>query len=214
MKPYFIKTPRILENLFSNYTWRFNTDKKEIYLTFDDGPTPKVTEFVLDQLKKYNAKATFFCIGKNIENHPVIFNKIMKDGHSIGNHTQNHLNGWKSKTTKYLENIIQCENVISKSKEKPQSLKLYRPPYGKIKSSQAKKLKKEGYKIIMWDVLSADFDKKISKEKCLENVLSNTKKGSIIVFHDSIKAFEKLQFVLPKIMEEFSKKKFAFKAIS
>ena len=213
MKLYFIKTPRIVEKFFSNYTWRFNTNKKDIYLTFDDGPTPRITKFVLDELKKHNAKATFFCIGKNIENHPEIFNKIIADGHSIGNHTQNHLNGWKTNTTSYLENIDICENVISNEVEKSQYSKLYRPPYGKIKPSQANKLIKKGYKIIMWDVLSADFDTKISKEECLENVLRNTKKGSIIVFHDSIKASEKIQFVLPKILEEFSKKGFSFKEI-
>ncbi len=205
---------------FSKYTWRFSLAKKEIYLTFDDGPTPEITDFVLDQLKKHNAKATFFCIGKNTVNHPEIFNRILSDKHSIGNHTQNHLNGWKIPKDDYLENVLECENVISTemeksqiSKLKSQNLKLFRPPYGKIRSSQAKEILKKGYKIIMWDVLSADFDTSISKEKCLDNVLKNTKNGSIIVFHDSIKAAEKLRFVLPKVLEEFTKNRFTFKAI-
>ena len=206
MKPYFIKTPRILERLFSSYTWRFDTDRKEIFLTFDDGPTPEITLFVLKQLKQYNAKATFFCIGKNIENHPEIFHQILSEKHSVGNHTQNHLNGWKTKNINYLESVLKCEDVISNLADKTKESKLFRPPYGRIKKSQAKEILKRGYRIIMWNVLSADFDKSISKEKCLENVLKNTKKGGIIVFHDSLKASKKLQFVLPKVLEEFSKK--------
>lgn len=213
MKPYFIKTPRILERLFSSYTWRFDTDRKEIFLTFDDGPTPEITPFVLKQLKQYNAKATFFCIGKNIENHPEIFHQILSEKHSVGNHTQNHLNGWKTKNINYLESVLKCEDVISNLADKTQESKLFRPPYGRIKKSQAKEILKRGYRIIMWNVLSADFDRSISKEKCLENVLKNTKKGGVIVFHDSLKASEKLQFVLPKVLEELSKKGFSFKGI-
>lgn len=214
MKPYFIKTPRILERLFSSYTWRFDTDRKEIFLTFDDGPTPEITSFVLKQLKQYNAKATFFCIGKNIENHPEIFHQILSEKHSVGNHTQNHLNGWKTKNINYLDSVLKCEDVISNLADKTKESKLFRPPYGRIKKSQAKEILKRGYRIIMWNVLSADFDKSISKEKCLENVLKNTKKGGVIVFHDSLKASEKLQFVLPKVLEEFSKKGFSFKGIN
>ena len=214
MKPYFIKTPRILERLFSSYTWRFDTDRKEIFLTFDDGPTPEITSFVLKQLKQYNAKATFFCIGKNIENHPEIFHQILSEKHSVGNHTQNHLNGWKTKNINYLDSVLKCEDVISNLADKTKESKLFRPPYGRIKKSQAKEILKRGYRIIMWNVLSADFDRSISKEKCLENVLKNTKKGGVIVFHDSLKASEKLQFVLPKVLEEFSKKGFSFKGIN
>ena len=208
---YLAKTPRIIMRTFSNYTWCFSSSKKEIYLTFDDGPTPVVTEFVLNQLNKYQAKGTFFCIGKNIENHPEIFKRIITDGHSVGNHTQNHFNGWKKSTEDYLENVLKCEKIISKHSSKSS---LFRPPYGKIKSNQAKKLINNSYKIIMWDVLSGDFDKSLSKEKCLQNVLKNSKNGSIIVFHDSIKASEKLYYILPKILEEFSKKGYQFKAIS
>lgn len=199
--------------IFSKYTWRFFDTKKEIYLTFDDGPTPEITQFVLSKLKDYKAKATFFCIGKNIKNHPEIFSEIISDGHSIGNHTQNHLNGWKSSNISYINDFLACENVISSKVEKSQNINLFRPPYGKIKKSQAKEILRKGYKIIMWDVLSADFDTTISKEKCLQNVLENTKNGSIIVFHDSVKAFEKLEFALPKVLKTFSEKGFVFKAI-
>ncbi len=199
--------------IFSKYTWRFPSNKKEIFLTFDDGPTPEITEFVLDELKKYNAKATFFCIGKNIKNHPDIFGKIVSEGHSIGNHTQNHLKGWKTNSKNYIENVLECENIILSEVEKSQQFKLFRPPYGKIKKNQAKKLLEKKYKIIMWDVLSADFDTTISKEKCLQNVLKNTTRGSIIVFHDSIKAAEKMQYALPIVLKEFSEKGFIFKAI-
>lgn len=198
---------------FSKYVWRFSMDKKEIFLTFDDGPTPEITQFVLDELNKYNAKATFFCIGKNIENNPEIFKQITSFGHSVGNHTQNHLNGWKSKNKNYIDNILEVEKTLQRCNFTTLQLQLFRPPYGKIKKQQAKEILKRGYKIIMWSVLSADFDVTISKENCLQNVLENTKNGSIIVFHDSDKAAEKLRFVLPKVLEEFSKKGFTFKAI-
>lgn len=209
MRFYFIKTPRILKRIFAKYTWSFFTNKKEIYLTFDDGPIPKVTEFVLDQLHNFNAKATFFCIGDNIRKHPAIFSRIVNEGHSVGNHTFNHLNGWKSNNTTYIENTNKCENLLPHQKTK-----LFRPPYGKIKRIQAKKLIAKGYKVIMWDVLSADFGTSISKEKCLQNVLKNVENGSIIVFHDSIKASDKLRYVLPRILNEFSQQGYEFKAIT
>jgi peptidoglycan/xylan/chitin deacetylase (PgdA/CDA1 family) len=213
MKFYIPKTPSCMMRFFSKYTWCFSRDVKEIYLTFDDGPTPEVTQFVLDELKKYNAKATFFCIGKNILNHPDVFKKIKNSKHTIGNHTYNHLNGWATKNKDYFDNFLQCEPIISKTLDKSTKPKLFRPPYGKIKKSQAKSILKKGYRIIMWDVLSADFDVATSKEECLRNVLNNTKNGSIIVFHDSVKASEKLKFVLPKVLKEFSEKGFVFKAI-
>jgi len=207
MRFYLIKTPRIIKRIFSNYTWCFPFKKKEIYLTFDDGPIPEVTEFVLNELEKYNAKATFFCIGDNVKKHPLIYAKLLKNGHAIGNHTYNHLNGWKTNNKSYIDNIKKASKLLNNTK-------LFRPPYGKIKSKQAKHLFKNGYKIIMWDVLSADFDTSITKEKCLENVIKNTTQGSIIVFHDSIKASEKLYYALPKILKEFSKRNYKFKAIA
>ena len=201
MKFYWIKTNQLIKIIFKNYVWDIPNNENKIYLTFDDGPTPDVTEWTLSQLKKYNVKATFFCIGNNIEKHPDIFNKIIEDGHSIGNHTFNHLNGWKTKTEEYLDNVNLCNNQIQKSTNHPISSTIFRPPYGKIKSNQAKKIKQLGYKIIHWDVLSADFDNTISVEDCLENVLSNIKKGSIVVFHDSLKARKNLEYVLPKTLD-------------
>ena len=201
MKFYWIKTNQLIKIIFKNYVWDIPNNENKIYLTFDDGPTPDITEWTLSQLKKYNAKATFFCIGNNIEKHPDIFNKIIEDGHSIGNHTFNHLNGWKTKTEKYVDNVNLCNNQIQKSTNHPINSTIFRPPYGKIKSNQAKKIKQLGYKIIQWDVLSADFDNTISVEDCLENVLSNIKKGSIVVFHDSLKARKNLEYVLPKTLD-------------
>lgn len=212
MKFYISKTPKSIQRIFSKYLWRFPLDKKEIYLTFDDGPTPEITDFVLEELNKHKAKATFFVIGKNIKNYPTIFKKTLMDGHSVGNHTQNHLNGFKTKTQEYIKNVLEAENIISENMLKLPN-KLFRPPYGKIKYRQTKELQKQGYKIVLWDVLSGDFDASISKEKCLQNVLKNTQNGSIIVFHDSVKASEKLRYVLPMVLEHYTRKGVVFKSI-
>lgn len=214
MKPYFIQTPILFKFLFKNWVWRLSSKEKVLYLTFDDGPTPEITEWTLNELKKYKAKATFFCIGKNIGEHPEIFQKIIEENHAVGNHTNNHLNGWKTKTAAYLQNIEESEKYFEEYETKrANDQKLFRPPYGRLSFSQSKKIRKMGYKIIMWDVLSADFDPKTSNEKCLENVIRNIENGSIIVFHDSIKASEKLKFVLPKVLEYYSYKGFDFKSI-
>jgi peptidoglycan-N-acetylglucosamine deacetylase len=209
MNFYWIKTNALIKKLFSNYVWDIPNSGNKIYLTFDDGPTPEITEWVLDQLEKFDAKATFFCIGKNIVKHPEIITKIIEGGHSIGNHTFNHLNGWETSSEEYIENSIQY-SVIS---DQSAICNLFRPPYGKIKPSQSKKLRQLGYKIIMWDVLSADFDARISKEKCLENVIKNVTSGSIIVFHDSVKAFSNLEYTLPKALLYWKEKGFVFKSI-
>ena len=219
MKAYWVKTNRVIKKLFSNYVWDIPNNENKIYLTFDDGPTPEITTWVLDQLEQYNAKATFFCIGKNIEQHPEIFNKIIESDHATGNHTFNHLNGWKTEDKEYIENIETCKTTISnlQSEINPDisglKSKIFRPPYGKIKRVQAKKLRQKGYKIIMWDVLSADFDQSITKEKCLNNVISNTQSGSIIVFHDSVKAFKNLEYVLPRVLQYLAENNFSFETI-
>ena len=237
MKPYFVKTPKLVQQYFSNYVWNMGSAKKDIYLTFDDGPHSEITDWVLHLLKNYNASATFFCVGDNIKKYPKTYNELILQNHSIGNHTFDHLNGWKTSNKDYQNSVLKAEELISKQKreertdlpagkagkrelesiptnnEQQPTTKLFRPPYGKIKSSQAKFLIKKGYQIIMWDVLSADFDQNISREKCLQNVIKNTKPGSIIVFHDSEKALKNLEYALPKVLEYFSEKGFEFKAL-
>lgn len=199
-----IKTKPIIKKLFSNYVWSIPNNEKIVFLTFDDGPIPEITDWVLAQLKVYNYKATFFCIGNNVEKYPTQFNKLISEGHAIGNHTYNHVKGWNTSTKDYLDEVELCSNIIQQSAREKKHSTLFRPPYGKITPVQSKKLRKLGYKIIMWDVLSADYKKEISKEKCLENVLKNIESGSIIVFHDSIKAFPNLEYTLPKTLEFLS----------
>lgn len=189
--------------MFGNLIWRI-AQSDEVFLTFDDGPIPEATPWVLDQLNKYNAKATFFCVGENVDRYPEIYYRILEEGHSVGNHTYNHLNQWNTKNNEYLKNVDKASKSILSD--------LFRPPYGKITPTIISKLRKE-YDIIMWDVLSGDFDPSISKEDCLENVTQNAKKGSIIVFHDSIKAIDKLKFVLPKVLDHFSRQKIRMSSI-
>lgn len=207
------KTPGFIKTLFPNFVWNINTTKKELYLTFDDGPTPEITDWVLQILEKYDAKATFFCIGKNIEKHPGIFKQIIFNGHSIGNHTYNHLKGWKHKTKVYYKDILSTEKIIGKF-EPINASPLFRPPYGKFKTKQSKILIERGYRIILWDVLSYDWDKSVKKEECLNNVISAAKEGSIIVFHDSVKASQNLEFTLPKVLEHYTNLGYTFKAIN
>ncbi|WP_396168293.1 polysaccharide deacetylase family protein [Flavobacterium sp.] len=206
MKLHWVKTHWTIKKLFSNYVWDVPNMENKVYLTFDDGPTPEITQWTLNQLKNYNAKATFFCIGDNIRKYPEVFKEVVKEGHSIGNHTFNHLNGWKTNTQDYIENAKLFEKEYYKRSN--ENCQLFRPPFGKIKPSQSKILRKMGYKIIMWDVLSVDFDITITPEQCLENVLQNVKSGSIIVFHDSVKAFANLEYALPKTLEFLQQKGF------
>lgn len=239
-----IKTPLVAKKMFPNYTWDIPSMGKVIYLTFDDGPTPEITNWVLDTLKEFNAKATFFCIGNNIEKHPEIFQNILDEGHHIGNHTHNHIKGWKTKSKDYLKNIETAQKIINiqisnskfqtKTNLNPRILNnsseivnhqssivnhqssivnLFRPPYGQITPKQGKKLIALGYKIIMWDVLSFDWDNHVSKETCLNNVTSNATNGSVIVFHDSVKASKNMQYTLPKVLEHFSKLGYSFRTI-
>jgi peptidoglycan/xylan/chitin deacetylase (PgdA/CDA1 family) len=204
---YFIKTPWWLKKIYPNLTWNMSQHEKVLYLTFDDGPHPTATPFVLDQLQSFNAKATFFCIGKNVQENAVLYQQIIAAGHTIGNHTQHHLNGWKTNKDKYLQDIQEAQLHIDSS--------LFRPPYGRIKKSQATELIKKNpqFKIIMWDILSGDFDTTISGEKCYSNVIKNAKEGSIIVFHDSTKAWDRMHMALPKMLQYFSEKGFVFKAL-
>ncbi|SFZ90722.1 Peptidoglycan/xylan/chitin deacetylase, PgdA/CDA1 family [Flaviramulus basaltis] len=208
-----IKTPLVAKKLFPNYIWDIHTTEKVIYLTFDDGPTPEITNWILAILKPYHAKATFFCIGNNIEKHPEIFQNLLNSGHTIGNHTQNHIKGWKTKAKEYLKDVDKAEKVILSQNKTASKTNLFRPPYGRITPKQGKNLMALGYKIIMWDVLSFDWEKSITQETCLNNVVSKAKNGSIIVFHDSLKASKNMQYALPKVLEYFSKKGFRFESL-
>ena len=201
----FTKTPTLLKAVYRDCLWKVYTTEKQLYLTFDDGPIPEITPLVLDELKKWNAKATFFCIGKNVEANPEIFRRIIDEGHSIGNHTYNHLNGWSTDDKSYFENIERCKTVLPDHS-------LFRPPYGKLKPSQYTLLKAK-CKLVMWDVLSFDFDLKVSKEKVLSNVLTNGAEGSIIVFHDSLKAKAKVEYALPEVLAHFTAKGFKFEKL-
>jgi peptidoglycan/xylan/chitin deacetylase (PgdA/CDA1 family) len=216
MKLYTVKTPKLVKSLFPKLVWEFSVTDKKIYLTFDDGPIPEVTPWVLDQLKQYNAKATFFCIGANVEKHPEVYNEVISQGHSIGNHTQHHVNAWKVSNATYISDSVLCketlQNVLKSSKRV--ATNLFRPPYGKITPQLAKKLREIGYTIVMWNVLSGDFDIDLSQEKCLANVINNTEAGSIVVFHDSLKAYDKLRFVLPKVLAHFSNLGYTFERIT
>ncbi len=207
--------------LYPSLLWNFDIKDKYLYLTFDDGPIPSITPWVLQTLKDYNAKATFFCIGDNVKKNPEIFNMINRDGHTIGNHSHNHLDGWKTDDEVYVENVIKAEalitnlsSVFNKSTSAYFSdKKLFRPPYGRIKPTQIKALERLGYKIVMWDVISGDYDLKISPKKCLKNVKRYSKPGSIMVFHDSFKASENLQQILPEILTYYYAKGFEFKGL-
>lgn len=196
--------PSVISRVFSLYKWHGSRKNKTIYLTFDDGPTPVITEKVLDILDLYSAKATFFCLGRNVDRHKSIYNKILKKGHKSGNHSYSHLKGWRTSDNIYYQDIELASKYIKSA--------LFRPPYGQIKRKQAKYLQKH-YRLIMWDVLTHDYNQNISPEAILKHSIKHTHKGSIIVFHDSQKASENLFYVLPKYLEHFSNKGYKFGCI-
>ena len=198
------KTPAFVQFLMPRYTWRVPTKEKIIFLTFDDGPIPELTPWVLDTLEAHAAKATFFCVGDNVLKHPNIFHRVLNEGHAVGNHTFHHLNGWKTDTGSYLQNVAQCAELIKSP--------LFRPPYGRLTIAQKRLLRKD-FRIIMWDVLSGDYSSKISPEQCLHNVLKNTKPGSIIVLHDNLKAERNLRFVLPRVLAHFGSLGYRFEGL-
>lgn len=210
---YLSKTPWLLKSLYpSSCTWNFSRQEKTMYLTFDDGPHPVATPFVLDTLKEHNAKATFFCIGKNVVEYPDIYKRILNEGHAVGNHTFNHLNGWKTPDQEYIDNIGEARKYIDSE--------LFRPPYGRISRFQLRLItatenqkQKTVFRVIMWDVLSGDFDTKLSVTSCVKNVTRNAREGSIIVFHDSEKALPRMKGSLTESLKYFSEKGFKFEAI-
>jgi peptidoglycan/xylan/chitin deacetylase (PgdA/CDA1 family) len=205
---YLIKTPFWLRAIYPKCTWKIPVQEKVIYISFDDGPDPDATPFVLEQLAKFNAKASFFCIGNNVLKHPNIYESILQQGHAVGNHTYDHLNGWKTETHTYLENIKDAATLIDSP--------LFRPPYGRIKKAQIRALKNAKdmpNQIIMWDVLSGDFDLQLTGADCARNVIENTVPGSIIVFHDSQKAWDRMSIALPLVLAHFSNLGYQMKAI-
>lgn len=205
--PYLIKTPFYLKKIFGSMTWDIPTPDGEqpcLYLTFDDGPTPGVTEFVLDELARVGAKGTFFLIGKHAEAHPELVQRMLEEGHAIGNHTYSHLNGWKTSDNEYFSDMAHCSRIVNST--------LFRPPYGRIKITQIEEIKKD-YRIVMWDVISGDFDTTVEPQDCLENVLGSAKDGSIVVMHDSIKAEQRLRHALPVILDHFVEKGYRFPVV-
>jgi peptidoglycan/xylan/chitin deacetylase (PgdA/CDA1 family) len=198
---YLVRPPYLLKKFSPSSLWRLNRERREICLSFDDGPHPEITPWVLDQLKAAEAKAIFFCVGDNVLRYPDVYARILAEGHLTGNHTQNHLNGWSSDSKKYLSNIATCAREVKSV--------FFRPPYGRVKKSQSRRIRLN-YIIVMWDVLSGDFDRNTSKEKCLANTLRYSREGSIVVFHDSAKAKENLQYVLPRYLEEMKQRGFGF----
>ncbi|OHX68114.1 polysaccharide deacetylase family protein [Flammeovirga pacifica] len=205
----------VRDKIFPSLTWKKEvTHKPTIYLTFDDGPIPEITPWVLDQLNQYDAKATFFCVGDNINKHPDVYHQVLKNGHRVGNHTQNHLQYWKNSYSHYLENVKKCDEWLASNTlfQITSSKPLFRPPHGQVGKQMIQTLNKE-YEIIMWHVLTRDYNKNFKKEKCLSTAIKLTEDGSIVVFHDSIKAEKNLKYVLPRFLEYFSKKGYVFASL-
>jgi len=198
---YTVRAPLILRWLYPTLTWHRSRAEKRIFLTFDDGPIPDVTPFVINTLKIYGVQATFFCVGENIKKHPDLFDCLIENGHRIGNHTYNHLNGWKTPDDVYLQNVDDCQRLTRTN--------LFRPPYGRGTRSQYSKLRKD-FDIIMWDVLSGDFDTKLSPKKCLQHVVRYARYGSIVVFHDNVKAVPRITYALPRAIEHWLDEGFEF----
>ncbi|WP_124978850.1 polysaccharide deacetylase family protein [Nonlabens xiamenensis] len=193
MKTYPDRIGSIIPRIFGNYFWHGDRSKNQIYLTFDDGPTPGVTDFVLDQLKEYACKGTFFCIGDRVRRFPQLLERLQQEGHAVGNHTHQHLNAWKTRQKTYIHNVDMAAEVIP-------SL-LFRPPYGRITPSLGRRLRNKSYQIVMWDLLSGDFDQQRSADSCLANLMRNTRNGSVVVFHDSEKSANQLKEILPPYLQ-------------
>lgn len=219
---YIPPTPHFVTRLFPQLVWHYPTKERVLYLTFDDGPTPIVTDWVLEQLRIYHARATFFCIGKNALHYPDILDRIRAEGHVIGNHTQNHLNAWKVSNSRYINDIVECAEHLQSP--------LFRPPYGKITPTIVQQIQQNPHlllpnttdinaaqkslRIVMWHIISGDFDTTLSPQKCLDNVIIPAKSGSVIVFHDSQKAFERLRYALPLLLQHFAARGYTFRACS
>ncbi len=200
---YLIKTPRVIQKLFPTFHWRVDRPmaRPTLYLTFDDGPIPQLTPWVLDQLAQYDAKATFFCVGNNVRRYPAVLQQVIDAGHTVGNHTMHHLDGWKTDNVPYFHDVRHCAKQLKTP--------LFRPPYGRLKPSQVQFLQRH-YEIVMWDVLSGDFDPELTADDCYDNVIENARPGSIVVMHDSLKAEEKVREILPRLLAYYSERGYAF----
>ncbi|GAO41655.1 polysaccharide deacetylase family protein [Flavihumibacter petaseus] len=192
----------LLRCLYPSRKWKVPGKEKKIYLTFDDGPHPVITPFVLDLLKQYHAHATFFCIGKNVQQFPDVYSRMLREGHAAGNHTMHHVNGWKTADDAYVNDVKAAGELIDSN--------LFRPPYGRMTSFQSALLRKIGYTPVMWSVLSGDFDIHLTPEACWRTVEKNTSRGSIVLFHDSEKAWDRLAFALPRFLEKFQREQYEF----
>ncbi len=200
-----------MQLLLPGYTWRREVKGKTLYLTFDDGPIPVVTPFVLEQLANYKAKATFFCVGENLAKHSDVAEQVLADGHLLANHTYNHLKGWETNTKDYLHNVWLCQAQLD-ALQPPPAKKLFRPPHGRVSRAQAAVLRGQ-YELIMWDTLTYDFDASLSPEACYKKAVKHTKSGSIIVFHDSLKAQRNLMYALPRYLEHFTAEGYTFETL-
>lgn len=209
MKRHLHKTPLWIQKLYPQFVWQVPTEEKEIFLTFDDGPIPEVTEFVLEELKKFEAKATFFCVGENLVKHLDIAKQVVDAGHVIGNHTFNHLKGWQTGNFTYWKNVLKSEEVVT---DIQQSRMLFRPPYGRIKRSQAAALNK--FKIVMWNRLAWDFSPNLNIDVAIRHLNDDAPAGSIFVFHDNVKSFKNMKEILPEVLKYYSDKGYTFSSLS
>lgn len=199
-----VHLPFIIRLFYRKALWRLDKTQKVVYLTFDDGPIPEVTPWVLDLLKDENVKATFFCVGENVQKHPSVFRQLLDEGHTVGNHTFNHIQGLKSDLDNYLSNIEKADKLIGST--------LFRPPHGFLKKRQYRALLKK-YRIVMWDVLSRDFDNSITATEVFENVMNFIRPGSLIIFHDSLKAEINMKEALPKVIRSLKNDGYRFETI-
>jgi peptidoglycan/xylan/chitin deacetylase (PgdA/CDA1 family) len=204
---YLVKTPWWLKKLYPGCVWDMPVKEKTLYLSFDDGPHPTITPFVLQQLKEYNAKATFFCIGEHVTRYPEIFQQLTDEGHAVGNHTFHHINGWKTSVNDYSDDIVKADEYIHSN--------LFRPPYGRMKRSQLKRLLdgENKKKVIMWNILAGDWDMTVSPENCYQRIKNKIAAGDIIVLHDSEKAWDRMSFILPHLLQDFTRSGFSFDKI-
>jgi hypothetical protein len=201
-----VVVPRWIHMLYPQRIWKMATEEKKLYLTFDDGPHATITPQVLDLLHSFHAKATFFCVGDNVRKNPDVFQRILQEGHAVGNHTYHHLNGWNTAGDRYKVDVKKADDLIQSS--------LFRPPYGRVKNSQANWLYANGFQLVMWTLLTSDYDKSLSKERCAKRVINNLSPGAIVLFHDAEKAEKNMFFALEKVLQYATNEGYRFDALT